>query len=331
MVRCEYVPLSRLPGYLYESTGKILAVIDFGGETQGVPPLSCLHIKVDTRQMNNTRLVEVWTSSAPVLRNEHQGIHYAVSGDVLFGDMRLPESDQTAIDVVTRTSYQRIFDLLQTEAYPHLIRVWNYVPDINETANGLERYQLFCLGRHCAFSGCEPFTEKVLPAASSIGVRTGDLHIYFLAARQPARQIENPRQVSAFHYPRRYGPRSPSFSRAMLKEWEDGHQLYISGTASIVGHESCYEDNLERQLQEIMCNIESLIEHAEKVMKIPKTNLNTLSSMKTYIRHPHHLDIVKSFLEKHFSRELTALYLQGDICRSDLLLEIEAICHEHQY
>ena len=234
------------------------------------------------------------------------------------------------MDLITCAAYRHIFDLLRKEAYPHLIRVWNYVPDINNNTNGLERYQLFCLGRHRAFSERNQFFEHNLPAASTIGVRQGDLHIYFLAARQTGRQIENPRQVSAFHYPRRYGPRSPSFSRAMLKEWNDGHHLYISGTASIVGHESCHEGNLDRQLQETLYNIDSLLGHAGRASEIRGNCLKNISSMKVYIRHPHHLGPVKASLERHFGHGTPTMFLQGDICRSDLLLEIEAIYHAHQ-
>ncbi len=331
VVHCNYVPLPQLAGYIAESAQKILAVISFGNKEHDIQSLSHLHIKVAAPQLGGTRLVEVWTSSAPVLRRQQGGIQYAVSEDMIFGSILLPESDEAILDTITCTAYRRIFDLLQAEACPHLIRVWNYVPDINSTANGLERYQLFCLGRHQAFSERNQFFEHDLPAATAIGVRQGDLHIHFLAARHAGRQIENPRQVSAFRYPHRYGPRSPSFSRAILKEWNDGRHLYISGTASIVGHESCHNGNLDEQLRETMRNIESLLGHAGHVSEIRDDFLNNLSCMKIYIRHPHHLSLVKNSLERHFHREMPTMYLQGDICRSDLLLEIEAICHAQGY
>ncbi len=330
VVHCNYIPLPHLAGYIAESAQKILAVISFGSEEHDIRPLPCLHVKVATPQLDDARLVEVWTSSTPVLHRQQGGIHYTVNGDMIFGSIRLSESDEATMDTIVYTAYRRIFDLLQAEACPHLIRVWNYVPDINSTANGLERYQLFCLGRHQAFSERNQFFEHDLPAATAIGVRQGDLHIHFLSARHAGRQIENPRQVSAFRYPHRYGPRSPSFSRAMLKKWNDGHHLYISGTASIVGHESCHDGNLDEQLRETLCNIESLLGHAGHVSEIRDDFLNNLSCMKIYIRHPRHLGLVKDSLERRFGREMPAMYLQGDICRSDLLLEIEAICHTHQ-
>lgn len=328
-VHCDYVRHSHLNDYLASSASvkEVLAIISFGEEIDGISDLPCPRIKVDIPQLNNTRLVEIWRSSTPVLYNERSGIHYATDGDALFGFIHLPDSDQSTIDDLTCDAYRRIFDLLQTESYPHLVRVWNYVPDINKTTNGLERYHLFCLGRYQAFSERNRFFEHGLPAASAIGVRRGTLYIYFLAARHAGRQIENPRQVSAFHYPSCYGSRSPSFSRAILKEWNDSHHLYISGTASIVGHESCHDGNPDEQLRETLRNIESLLEHAAHVSEIRDDFLNGLSCMKIYIRHSCHFDLVKNFLEQRFSRELPAIYLQGDICRNNLLLEIEAICH----
>jgi chorismate lyase/3-hydroxybenzoate synthase len=94
-----------------------------------------------------------------------------------------------------------------------------------------------------------------------------------------------------------------------------------------VGHESCHEGDLDRQLQETLCNIESLLGHAGETSATRVDYLNNLSSVKIYIRHPRHLSMVKDSLERYFHREIPAMYLQGDICRSDLLLEIEAICH----
>jgi len=309
----------------------MLAIISFGKDIRETATLPCPLIKVDTRQLGNMDMVEVWAYPTPVSRGEKYGVHYSASNEILFGYVHLPDSDQVPPDVISCKAYRHIFDLLQAKGYPYLIRVWNYLPNINQVTNGQERYRLFCLGRHNAFAQQNRFAECELPAASTIGTRNGDLQIHFLAARQSGRQIENPRQVSAFHYPRCHGPRSPSFSRAILKEWNDGRHLYVSGTASIVGHESCHDGNLDEQLQETLRNIESLLGHAGHVSEIRDDFLNNLSCMKIYLRHPRHFVQVKDSLERRFGREMPAIYLQGDICRSDLLLEIEAICHVRQY
>ena len=82
-------------------------------------------------------------------------------------------------------------------------------------------------------------------AATAIGLPSppDQLHVHWLATKQPGIAIENPRQVSAFAYPRDYGPVAPGFSRAMLLPG-DTPLLLISGTASIVGHASQHPDTL---------------------------------------------------------------------------------------
>jgi len=330
-VHCDYVPLSHLARYLSTSAQKILAIISFGKDIPGAATLPCPLNKVDTPQLDNTSMVEVWASPGPVSHGEQHGIHYSASDEVFFGSIHIAELGQAPLDVISRKTHRNIFDLLQAKGYPHLIRVWNYLPNINQITNGLERYQLFCLGRHQAFSERNNFSERDLPAASTIGTRDRNFQIYFLAARQAGKQIENPRQVSAFHYPRCYGPRSPSFSRAVLKKWKGEHHLYISGTASIVGHESCHHGSPQEQLRETLCNIESLLERAKHTANVDCGSLCNPSSMKIYIRHAQDFEQIKRALEKRISHKIPMLYLQGDICRSDLLLEIEAMCHMHRY
>jgi len=54
--------------------------------------------------------------------------------------------------------------------YSNLLRVWNYLPQINDPENGLERYRRFNMGRHESFvlSGRDISDENV-PAASALG------------------------------------------------------------------------------------------------------------------------------------------------------------------
>lgn len=332
VVGCHYVPLSRLASYLDASAQNILAIIGFGKGIRGAAAtLSCPLSEVDTPQLGNTNMAEVWTSPAPVNYGEQHGIHYSASDEVFFGSIHIAESGQAPLDVISCEAYKNIFDLLQAQGYPYLIRVWNYLPNINQITDGLERYRLFCLGRHQAISERNSFIERDLPAASAIGTRNGNLQIYFLAARKAGKQIENPRQISAFHYPRCYGPRSPSFSRAVLNKWGDEHHLYISGTASIVGHESCHNGDVQGQLEEILRNIESLLEHARHTADIDCGSLINLSSMKVYIRNAQDFEQVRRALEKRINHKVPTLYLQGDICRNNLLLEIEATCHNRAF
>src|SRR3990170_3468810 len=80
-----------------------------------------------------------------------------------------------------------------------------------EHDQGRERYQLFCAGRHDAFLAAGYHHDVDLPAASAVGMRGRGLIAYFLAAREPGVQVENPRPIAAYNYPPQYGPKTPSF------------------------------------------------------------------------------------------------------------------------
>ena len=80
------------------------------------------------------------------------------------------------------------------------------------------------------------------PRRSAISAtHTGCRSICWPATR-PAARVENPRQVSAWRYPRQYGRTPPSFARAMMLPAQDA--LAISGTAAVVGHASAHHDDL---------------------------------------------------------------------------------------
>ena len=189
------------------------------------------------------------------------GVSYASNGEVLFLQLRSEEYAPDALQPLTAIAYRRLFAVARAQGYPHFLRIWNYLPDINQECGGLERYRAFCAGRRQVLDAALAEVETRLPAASALGFPASGLHagdnsaegglrLYALAGRAVGEQIENPRQISAFHYPPEYGPRSPSFSRAVLKHWGGGrYHLYISGTASVVGHASQHSE-LMAQLDE---------------------------------------------------------------------------------
>ena len=205
--------------------------------------------------------------------------------------------------------------------YPHVWRMWNFFADINGSEAGLERYRAFCRGRHRALSAMLPRFEQSLAAASAIGTPVPGIVVCFLAAAMPAEQVENPRQVSAFHYPRRYGPKSPSFSRAVLKQWASGSaHLFISGTASIVGDESRHVGHFDGQLAEALDNVEALLAVAETRTAAPLRP----AVLRFYLRDAGQADLVHQAAARRFGA-VPVLLLGGEICRGDLLLEVEGL------
>jgi len=225
---------------------------------------------------------ELWLTDQPVTTGEADGIRYAANDDWLFGVLRVPadEPDRAACE-----SYLRLLDLIKTLDAGRLVRLWNYFPDINREQGGLERYRRFCLGRHEAFASRGYPLDRELPAASAVGTKQGDLLIAFLAGRGECRAIENPLQLSAYRYPSEYGPRSPSFSRAVRVNASGQDGFFISGTGT--------------------------------------ARLGGAAHWKIYLRNPALLPGVREELDRALDPASPRLYVAGDICRMDLLLEIE--------
>jgi chorismate lyase/3-hydroxybenzoate synthase len=228
---------------------------------------------------------------------------------VIFGSIVL-EGDGP-IEEIARDVYVRIIREARDSGHPYFLRIWNYLGGINAYDEGRERYQLFCSGRHDAFVEAGYHHDVDLPAASAVGVAGRGLVTYYLAAREPGVQVENPRQVAAYDYPPRYGPKSPSFSRATV--WNG--TVFVSGTSSVVGHATMHEGDVEAQLEETLRNIDAVLAQTGRT-------LANVVSAKTYVRRAGDYEVIARRLKDVFANNI---YLEADICRAELLLEIEAI------
>lgn len=271
---------------------------------------------------------ELWISAGDCRPGEFEGIAFRRSREVLFGVIELDEQAfsttgrESALQQATGEAYRRIFRLLAAQELPHLWRVWNYLADINGETNGLERYRQFNIGRHDAFAACARAATGDVPAACTIGLPQGPLSIAFLAGRTPVQPVENPRQVSAYHYPMEYGPRSPTFSRAVLVTLPERECLFISGTASIVGHRTVHLGDIFGQTREALANVEAVLTQANRLSR----TIFTLGGLayRVYIRHAEDFPAVRDLLSAPMGTAV-GLCVQADICRQDLLVEIEAV------
>jgi enamine deaminase RidA (YjgF/YER057c/UK114 family) len=136
--------------------------------------------------------------------------------------------------------------------------------------------------------------------------------------------IENPRQTSAYHYPPKFGRHSPIFSRACVWGEAGGGRLFVSGTASIVGHETIHRGDVIAQTRETMVNIGALLEQANRLVGSSRYSLDGLK-LKVYLRNPADLPDVEATLAELLQPAASIVYLQADVCREDLLVEIEAV------
>ena len=53
-------------------------------------------------------------------------------------------ADGIALEGAALDTWLGILAEIERAGYPHLVRAWNFVPGINETTGGFERYALFC-------------------------------------------------------------------------------------------------------------------------------------------------------------------------------------------
>ena len=278
--------------------------------------------------------VEAWFGARPAQAGTRHGVRYRHDGELLFGVIEVVEdgaalggSSGPVMQRAGQQAYESVFKLLAEEGYPHLWRIWNYLPHINQETDGLERYRQFNIGRHRAFEAAGRLVMDSIPAASALGVQGGPLSVAFLAGRTPTRSIENPRQLSAFRYPADYGPCSPTFSRAALGQHADAEWLFVSGTASIVGHQSMHPGDPVAQTRELVANLDAVLAEASRCSAGPAYRLSELSA-RGYVRHPAHLAPVQAELAEALGTSAQQVYLLADVCRAELLVEVEAqACH----
>ncbi len=255
----------------------------------------------------------------------HGCVRYVVDGEWLYGCAEI--ADASSLQAAAHQAYADLFQMLAESASPHLLRLWNYFPGINADGGGAERYRQFNAGRQQAFIEARRSAFEGSPAACALGTQAGPLRVYFLAGRTPPLAIENPRQVSAYRYPDAYGPRSPTFSRAALAEVGALRTLlFISGTASIVGHTTMHLGDVRRQTEESLVNIAAVRAVAAERAGVPFPA--DALSYTLYLRRAADLAVVREVFEQSVGVQspaaLEAIYLQADICRADLLVEIEA-------
>lgn len=328
MLRVEYLRADVAAERFRRGEPGLLGVVGFPalpeGCAAGVPSASvaCASLLPQGRE---AAFCEVWLSDSPVQGGIDGAIRFATCGDFLFGVFTAPErAGETR--ATARRAYAQMFAMAGRQGFAHFLRFWNYVPRINEDEGGMERYRLFNLGRGDAFEAAGRHRETI-PAACALGTDSGNtLTVYFVAAREPGRAVENPRQVSAYRYPPEHGPHSPTFSRAVLHGAGDAARLFVSGTASIVGHATLHAGDVVAQTRETLANLRAVFAEANRIFQ-PGSFDKGRASYKVYVRRPADAQAVADELAAALGEGADASFLRADICRRDLLVEIEAIAY----
>ncbi|MFI4970844.1 MAG: pteridine-dependent deoxygenase [Lysobacterales bacterium] len=356
----EPLPAPLAIGYAREvpvlAGSNVLAVLGFGAAAPLADDPRVLRVGLEPL---GPPMLEIWRASTPVRSGRHDALRWSTDGEHLFFAIEVDETVHGGISGAAEHAYRVLSAFVAASETPHLLRLWNYLDAINleegrtrhepadfttdskgpssGSAGHLlaqagagrperpsaaasriddERYRLFCDGRA---RGMRAREDARYPAATAIGRQDGVrvLQVYGLAARHPGTPIENPRQVSAWRYPREYGPTAPIFARGMRSR--AGH-LLISGTAAVVGHASQHRDDLAAQIDETLANLDSLVRHAGL-----GGDLGAQSILKAYLRDPADADFVRAALATRAPALGGLILLAGDICRRELLVELDGV------
>jgi len=236
-------------------------------------------------------------------------------------------------------AYEFIAERLRRCHAAHPVRLWNFIPGILAPLGDLpHRYMVFNAGRFEAFThwlGSRDDFDRCMATASGVGHTGNDLVIHCLAASDPGRPVENPRQTSAYRYSERYGPLPPCFARATRLSVSPSRfpWLLVGGTASVHGEESMHRDDLDAQANETFQNLASVV-RAGLNNKEPATRLDDreaadmlgrLRYLRVYYVHQEHFSTISRLIAERFPNAQDVEYVHAELCRPELLVEIEGV------
>jgi enamine deaminase RidA (YjgF/YER057c/UK114 family) len=260
----------------------------------------------------------------------------------VYADHAVPRTSAGGVYEKTICTYQHLRRLLPDAGVrlDQVVRTWLYLGDIVDDDGPIQRYKELNRARadfyqHVPFLADrlpEGYNGPAFPASTGIGTTGRSMSLSALAVVSDndnvvAVPLENPRQTAAYKYSTSYSPTSPKFSRGLaLCQGEDA-TLFISGTASITNSETRHDEDIVAQTHETLDNISALI--AEENLSrhgLPGrgTTLEGLGVVRVYVKRPRVWSLVRAACEQRLGA-VPATYVMADVCRPDLLVEIEGI------
>lgn len=214
--------------------------------------------------------------------------------------------------------FRQFNDILKMEhcTPTQIVRQWNYIENITGNDGELQRYQEFNDMRSTFYAQTK--WENGYPAATGIGTSKGGVMIDAdVLVNHQTVPIDNPLQIAAHEYSEkvlegdcRKPKTTPKFERARKVLNPPHDWIYVSGTAAIRG-EQTIEKDIEEQTHLTLDNIEQMI--GKKI-----------SHIRVYVKHRTLAKKAEAIISKRYPTT-PAIYVIGDICRENLLIEIEGI------
>jgi len=291
--------------------------------------------------------IEAWAISTRTVSVGHHGPHLVT---VEHDGLRWIHASAGSLNIGKRTTYEQSTEAFEAlgktlsgvhASFTDVVRTWLYQGNITEEEDGVERYRELNRARTDFFDqydfAANPLAatshgHPIYPASTGIGTLEHGLIATCLAVQTDRKDVqllslENPQQIPAFDYPKEYSRKSPKFSRAMAIRIGDHLTTWVSGTASIVDAETVFKDDAAKQTEQTLENIEKLIaadNFARQGWEDCGATLADLAKVRVYVKNAEDFDACRSVCERILGR-IPAIYAQADVCRPDLLVEIEGV------
>ncbi len=236
-------------------------------------------------------------------------------------------------------AFDHVVSILEKEnlSLNNVVRQWNYIGNILTVKEGFQNYQIFNEVRSEYYQKYR--TIHGYPAATGVGMKHGGVILDFCAVKADEtvkiKAVNNPNQLNAYEYGQQVLKgltgkdksikHPPQFERALLLENKKRSTLYISGTASIIGQETIGKEDVMEQTVVTIENIKKLTnnERISQLMESSDLVQGKFSLLRVYIKNQEDFGMVRTICNEHFP-QVPAVFIEADICRDDLLTEIEA-------
>jgi len=294
---------------------------------------------VQAQSINSIVSLEIWTEDSAYkteylsLNNTRYTRVTSESGISIWGIGITSNLELVPLADQIESSFDTVRQILELEGmtFADIVRQWNYIPDIlnirSIDGKNLQHYQLFNEIRQKYYS--TTVFKDGYPAATGIGTRNGNFNLDFFAIKSSDSiqkiGLSNPKQHNAYEYNQNLlvgdstsgqTKKTPLFERAKILKSNKEILIFISGTASIIGEETIGIGDIKCQTEITINNI------LELISKIDNLNLEQITYLRAYIKNEQDFQPVRALCEARFPN-ISISYLQADVCRENLLVEIE--------
>ena len=242
------------------------------------------------------------------VRYEDEYARYCLLTGVLPPDLSVSREEQTT------AVFEGIEDALSDAdmTFANVARTWLYMDRI------LEWYDPFNRARDAFFNSRKVY-DGLVPASTGIGSANlcGAAITACAIAVKPKQRgavtveaVPSPLQCAALEY-------GSSFSRAVEIGTPECRTLMVSGTASIEpGGATAFVDDVEGQIQSTMDVVEAILVSRGMGWK-------DATRAVMYLKKASYVEVWQAWLKKHSLETMPLLTIEADVCRDNLLVELE--------